>query len=282
MKERRTHAIVTEGGAGGGPYIIQLSVTWTGPDCGTTHIQSGFRSVNLFTECVFSNIHSGENEGGVIYYYSDGYPSFSFILCQFTNTSVSREGYSGGALCIATATSLVFEKNIFCNSSAGNAGSMRIQLISSCIFISNCSFENSSVSDYAGGVFLVEFILADPLCPSHSSFGTIFGCSFVCCSSVKTGGGLRIQRPQEEGCVKSCLFHSCFSSELNGGGISFNTLSEEIEDKIILYFSFFSWKRCNKWSRCEHWNRPFLFPSFLILLFYFFFFFSSLPSSHHK
>jgi hypothetical protein len=223
---------------------------WVEPNCGTTRIFDGFDSTtNEFIGCVFSNIHSGDVSGGVIYLSSSTILSISFDLCVFHNTSVTKtsSSYRGGGIYIESVKRVRIESTSFDYTSGGNGGGISIHLSSStseCVLIHNCSLQNSYYYDYGGGIDLRSYSILPASCSNHSIFGTLFGCFFFNCSSSTSsawGGGLYIYSPPEKGCVRSCVFHLCktTSSIGRGGGIYFSSLPSTMSDDTILYFSLF-------------------------------------------
>jgi predicted outer membrane repeat protein len=136
------------------------------------------------------------------------------------------------------------ESSSFYNTSSGDrGGGIYSSSISSCFLVHFCDFEDSSASKSGGGMYLSSVSTTDS-CSTNSSFGTIFGCLFFHCSLPSSfGGGIYVESPASDGCVRSCVFHQCSSSSSSsssgGGGIYFISLPSLDEDEFLVYFSLF-------------------------------------------
>jgi hypothetical protein len=63
------------------------------------------------------------------------------------------------------------------------------------------------------------------------------------------GGGMFINTPPSDGCVRNCVFHQCSSSSSSsygGGGIYFVSLPSLDEDEFLVCFSWLHENESNK------------------------------------
>jgi hypothetical protein len=233
--------------------------------------RSFFESPGEFIECVFLNFTPISSSGGAIFVNTSSISTISIYSCQFNNISITGSN-RGGGIYIKDVGRVRIESSLLYNTSSGyGGGGIHVESISSCCLIHNCDFQDSSASYVAGGIYLKTVSTVES-CSTDSSFGTVFSCFFFHCSLPShSGGGIYIESPPSDGCVRSCLFHYCLTSSSaswGGGGIYFLYVPSLDEDEFLVYFSLFHENDSNKGKDICMMDSSFFFFSFLFLLFY--------------
>ncbi|KAH7814966.1 uncharacterized protein MONOS_16254 [Monocercomonoides exilis] len=221
-----------------------------------------FNGANTFVWCEWSrsrttgtsdSVSDGISSGGAICMYSQTSASVSVSHCTFNNCYAY---YDGGAIMCYNIKSVGVVNNTFnsCSTQAWAGGGMYAYVISSCICIGECDFQNCRANYYGGGLCLDNFQVTETGCiPTENGGGEsacVFDCSFTSCSLTNNGGGgmYCVNIPSTQFKMRSIQFISCSAMGYGGGLELYPNRAAAPNDKNYCYFLFFHECKCRTTS----------------------------------
>ncbi|KAH7829241.1 uncharacterized protein MONOS_14209 [Monocercomonoides exilis] len=219
-----------------------------------------FNGTNTFTWCEWSGSKTtgeadswtdGASSGGAICMFSQSNASVSVSHCTFNNCYAH---YAGGGINCYNIKSVEIVNNTFdsCTAQSYRGGGVFIYLISSCVRISGCDFQDCKANSVGGGLYLDNFQVSVQGCIGTESGGgesaCVFDCSFTSCSvSGSYGGGMYCCNvPATQFKMRNIKFISC-SAFSHGGGLDLYPYRQTSQNDIIYcYFLFFHGCRCSR------------------------------------
>ncbi|KAH7828365.1 uncharacterized protein MONOS_6456 [Monocercomonoides exilis] len=155
----------------------------------------------------------GASSGGAICMYSQTSASVSVSHCVFNGCIAYSRG--GGIMCY-NIKSVEVVNNSFNACTAQNfyGGGLYVYLISTCVRISGCEFQNCKASAEGGGLRLDNFqVLGSGCIPTENGGGEsacVFDCNATSCSLTNNwGGGMFCRGVPEQFKMRSVQFISC-------------------------------------------------------------------------
>ncbi|KAH7816364.1 uncharacterized protein MONOS_14485 [Monocercomonoides exilis] len=213
---------------------------------------------NSFTWCEWSGSRTtgesdswtdGKSSGGAIYMYNKGNGELSVSNCLFNNCFAYIRG--GGIMC-HTIKSVRIENNVFnaCTAQNHYGGGMYVNVISTCVRISGCEFQNCKASGLGGGLLLESFQVSGTNCIGEENEGgesaCVFDCSFTSCSlSGSNGGGMYCASVPNQFKMRSVQFISCTALSQGGGMRLEPNQATGLVDRCYCYFLFFHECKCS-------------------------------------
>ncbi|KAH7823034.1 uncharacterized protein MONOS_1354 [Monocercomonoides exilis] len=212
-----------------------------------------FNGVNSFIWCEWNgsrttgesdSVSDGVSCGGAIYMYNLNSGELSVSHCLFNNCFAYSRG--GGIMCY-NIKSVEIVDNTFNSCVAQNqyGGGLCAVLISTCVRIRRCEFQNCKTYSYGGGLYLDNFHISGIDCieveNGEGESACVIDCSFASCSVTNYYGGgmccVAVPAPQFK--MRSIQFILCSAMEY-GGGLYFNpNRATAYNDIIYCYFLFF-------------------------------------------
>ncbi|KAH7818021.1 uncharacterized protein MONOS_3148 [Monocercomonoides exilis] len=190
----------------------------------------------------------GISSGGAICMYNLNSGELSVSHCAF-NECVAY--YAGGGINCYNIKSVDIANNTFnaCTAQTWIGGEMCIYVISSCVRISGCEFQNCKANNGGGGLHLNNFQVSEGCIPTENGEGEsacVYDCSFTSCSLASTGGGgMYCKNVPNKFKMRSIQFISC-SASARGGGLRLHPLRQTSQkDVIYCYFLFFHECKCS-------------------------------------
>ncbi|KAH7829190.1 uncharacterized protein MONOS_15606 [Monocercomonoides exilis] len=186
----------------------------------------------------------GVSSGGAICMYNQSSATVSVSHCVFCECVAH---WCGGGINCYNIKSVEIVNNTFdsCNAQNRYGGGMFIYLISSCVRISGCEFQNCKANSYGGGLYLNDFKVSVQGCIEAESGGgesaCVFDCIFTSCSVTSTdGGGMRcVNIPATQFKMRSVQFISCSAAAYGGGLELYPNRATAPNDGFYCFFLFF-------------------------------------------
>lgn len=125
-----------------------------------------------FTNCIFSNLLTGETGSGAAAYLDNSTAIFSY--CSFSSNDAD---YFGGAIRSDTSIIEINDSNFTANRSISSNGGGAIYLFQSQFTINSCFFSNNQATYQGGAIY------------SEESNGTLYKSTFMSNFSTQTNGG---------------------------------------------------------------------------------------------
>eukprot|EP00770_Monocercomonoides_exilis_P016052 MONOS_16003.1-p1 / transcript=MONOS_16003.1 / gene=MONOS_16003 / organism=Monocercomonoides_exilis_PA203 / gene_product=unspecified product / transcript_product=unspecified product / location=Mono_scaffold01454:5480-7287(+) / protein_length=602 / sequence_SO=supercontig / SO=protein_coding / is_pseudo=false len=190
----------------------------------------------------------GISSGGAICMFSQSNASVSVSHCSFSNCYAH---YAGGGINCYNIKSVEIVNNTFdsCTAQSYRGGGIFIYLISSCVRISKCDFQNCKANNAGGGLYLENFQVSGSGCIGAENEGgesaCVFDCSFTSCSLTgNSGGGMCCYNIVPQFKMRSVQFISCSAMGYRGG-FHFNPYKQNApDDRIYCFFLFFHECKC--------------------------------------
>ncbi|KAH7829252.1 uncharacterized protein MONOS_13993 [Monocercomonoides exilis] len=241
----RTRNVVCEGNADGKLTPGRQNETFNGANSFIWCEWNGSRTTG--TE---NKWEDGVSSGGAICMYSQSNAIISIKHCSFNDCYAYCDG--GGVMC-AYIESVEIVNNTFnsCTAQTWAGGGMCIYVISSCVQISGCEFQNCKANRYGGGLDLDNFNVSGSGCiPTENGEGgsaCVFDCCFTSCSVTNYyGGGMYCANiPITQFKMRSIQFISCSASAYGGGLDLYPYRQASQNDVIYCYFLFFHECKCS-------------------------------------
>eukprot|EP00770_Monocercomonoides_exilis_P016632 MONOS_16607.1-p1 / transcript=MONOS_16607.1 / gene=MONOS_16607 / organism=Monocercomonoides_exilis_PA203 / gene_product=unspecified product / transcript_product=unspecified product / location=Mono_scaffold01918:5-1197(-) / protein_length=397 / sequence_SO=supercontig / SO=protein_coding / is_pseudo=false len=195
------------------------------------------------------------SNGGAIRMYNLNSGELTVSHCTFNDCYAH---YGGGGIMCRSIKSIEFVSNSFntCASQSYYGGGIYAVLISTCVRISGCEFQNCKADRVGGGLYLENFQVSETNCIGTENGGgesaCVFDCCFTSCSVANTaGGGMLCQNvPATQFKMRSIQFISC-SALREGGGLFFRPeKTEKPVNETYCFFLFFH--ECS----CRDINNP--------------------------
>ncbi|KAH7816378.1 uncharacterized protein MONOS_15867 [Monocercomonoides exilis] len=240
----RTRNVVCEGNADNKKQPDRQNETSNGANTFTWCEWNGSRTTGA--ENSYSD---GVSSGGAICMYSQTSASVSVSHCVFNGCIAYSRG--GGIMCY-NIKSVEVVNNSFNACTAQNfyGGGLYVYLISTCVRISGCEFQNCKASAEGGGLRLDNFQVSGADCiPTENEGGEsacVFDCSFISCSIINSWGGSMYCRSVPSSFqMTNIQFISC-SASTRGGGLHLEPNKTAVPtDGIYCYFLFFHGCKCS-------------------------------------
>ncbi|KAH7814957.1 uncharacterized protein MONOS_12879c2 [Monocercomonoides exilis] len=219
-----------------------------------------FNGANSFTWCEWNGSRTtGTNNdytdvasnGGAICMYGQSNATVSIKHCSFNNCNAFFDG--GGIMC-ANIKSVEIESNYFnsCSAQVNVGGGICVYIISTCVRISKCDFQNCKAKERGGGLFLENFQVSEGCIGEENGEGEsacVFDCSFTSCSLTNSwGGGMYCYNIPTAFKMRSIQFISCSATSAGGGLYFYPNQATAPDDKIYCYFLFFHECKCRTTS----------------------------------
>ncbi|KAH7829275.1 uncharacterized protein MONOS_15874 [Monocercomonoides exilis] len=221
-----------------------------------------FNGANSFTWCEWNGSKTTGNKddyadeasnGGAIRMFNLNSGELTVSHCAFNDCYAY---YGGGGIMCRSIKSVDITNNLFnaCNAQNNAGGGLYVVLISSCVRISGCEFQDCKANGAGGGLYLDNFYVSGSGCIGAENEGgegaCVFDCSFTSCSlSGNSGGGMCCQNiPATQFKMRSIQFISC-SAMGYGGGLYFHPNKQTDQNNTFYcYFLFFHECKCRTTS----------------------------------
>ncbi|KAH7829201.1 uncharacterized protein MONOS_16745 [Monocercomonoides exilis] len=243
----RTRNVVCEGNADGKLTPGRQNTTDNGANSFTWCEWSGSKTTGES-----DSYTDGISSGGAICMYNLNYGELSVSNCLFNNCFAFSRG--GGIMC-NTIKSVHIENNVFnaCTAQNQYGGGLYVVMISTCVRISGCEFQDCKARERGGGLLLENFQVSETGCiPTENEGGEsacVFDCCFTSCSLTSNGGGgMRCVTVPSQFKMRSIQFISCTANGYGGGLELYPNRATAPNDKFYCYFLFFHECKCRTTS----------------------------------
>jgi hypothetical protein len=181
--------------------------------------------------------------------------SLYIIRCSFLNSNLTKYDLDGGAFYTDGIGTFNLSSSVFQNLSSKNTGGGVAWDTNLCLLIHNCSFNTCTATDEVGALNIRDFgHYLDSTCLSHSSYGSIFGCSFLKCFAGGSIGAFFSSSFPLIGSMRSCVFESCHSTREQGAVVI--AFARRGKNDVIFYYCFFNNNTCGRaCNRTDIWLR---------------------------
>ncbi|KAH7815908.1 uncharacterized protein MONOS_866 [Monocercomonoides exilis] len=247
----RTRNVVCEGNADGKLTPGRQSITENG--------------ANSFTWCEWNGSKTTGNKddyaddasnGGAIRMNNLENGKLSVSYCSFNDCYAY---YAGGGVMCNGINSIEIENNFFnsCEGQNRYGGGVFACIISTCVRISGCEFQNCKTRECGGGLFLDTFQISGSGCIGMENEGgesaCVFDSNFTSCSVIfSCGGGMYCQTVPAQFKMRSIQFISCYTIS-DGGGLHFEPRQSTLpSNNVYCFFLFFHDCRCTASSPYGH------------------------------